>query len=122
MKFLLLNAKDREIKVEEFRKITLADYYIMLDCDCIDITARDIGGKQFGIICDDEGLLKENPILSARSRSNDLDALVGNLIFSQFNYEGEEIGLTDEEIEHLKKHIGMFKDRNGNDFPLLIMD
>lgn len=123
MKFLVINAKERKITVEEFdKRPTLADLYTMLDCDCIDITERKIGDEWFNITCDDEGLLKMNPIMSASSLTNPNDILVGNLLFSDYDDEGEEIGLTDTRIEFLKEHIKFFTDKNGIEFPLLLMD
>ena len=43
----------------------LDSYYKALNCDCIDIVVRSLGPYRFDIICDDEGLLKDNARMSA---------------------------------------------------------
>ena len=46
----------------------LEEFYKILNCDCIDIVVRSIGGrlrKKFNIVCDDEALLKNAPKISA---------------------------------------------------------
>lgn len=37
-------------------------YYRVLHCDLIDITVIQIAGKRYQVICDDCGLLRENPL------------------------------------------------------------
>ena len=51
----------RETLVEE----RCDDFYTLLDCNVIDIVTRSVGGKAFSIVCDDEGLLKPDPCISA---------------------------------------------------------
>ena len=36
----------------------------LINCDAIDVVHRKIAGKNYVVICDDEGLLKSNPIPS----------------------------------------------------------
>lgn len=88
--------------------VALADrleaYYAALDCTCIDIVTRRIGGRPFCIVCDDEGLLRSDPQVSA------LDArgrpmLVGRLFVVQDGGEGDLRSLTDEEAAHVLLHI-----------------
>ena len=76
---------------------SLSSYYQILGCDTFDITSRRIGENYYDIYCDDEGLLKSNPIVSAIS-SDRQPMLVGNLFVTKTNDEGETISLTDEEI------------------------
>ena len=57
----------------------LDTYYSEIGCDCIEIPERCIGGKLFNIICDEEGLLKDHPILSAVGNGYQ-EAIFGNLI------------------------------------------
>ena len=53
-----------DMENDEVRIVTvngLQDYYRLIGCDCIDIANREIRGKRFDIICDDNGLLKAEP-------------------------------------------------------------
>ena len=65
-----------DMENDEVRIVTvngLQDYYRLIGCDCIEIANREIRGKRFDIICDDEGLLKAEPQVSAvngRGRSD----------------------------------------------------
>ena len=83
---------------------SLNDYYKALNCDLFDIARRSIGGKYFDIMCDDEGLLKDNPKVSAISTDRS-PMLCGNLLVVKHDYAGNTISLTQEEIEHIKKYI-----------------
>lgn len=75
-------------------------FYKQLHCDTIDITERNIGGKQFSVMCDDEGLLKEEVIVSAFDSSFE-PVLVGNLMFFHTDPNGHLVGLADDECQHL---------------------
>ena len=44
-------------------------YYAALHCDIIDIVTRKIGDKLFSIVCDDEALLKDSPVVSAIAKA-----------------------------------------------------
>lgn len=99
----------------------LSDYYKLLNCDTIDFTSRMINGKMFDIICDDEGLLKPHTI-SAGSVEHPDNILAGNLLFVQADEEGQTIGLSDEEIQHLKDSTIARIDENMNLYPLLVFD
>ncbi len=99
MKVYLVDVKNEESKVVDIVD-SLDTYYDLLDCDCIDIVQRTIGGKRFDIICDDEGLLNGNPKISAINNLGQ-PMLVGNLIICHSEY-GEMVGLEDEDVQHLK--------------------
>jgi len=77
----------------------LSAYYEKIGCSTIDIVVRRIGDRYFDIICDDEGLFDEHPIVSALD-DEFRPALVGNLIFAHHDAEGNMTGLNlgDEEI------------------------
>jgi len=78
----------------------LDEFYRLLRCDTIDITERNIGGKQFSVMCDDEGLLKNGAIVSAVD-SNGEPVLVGNLLFFHTDPNGNLLGISDDECQHL---------------------
>lgn len=103
MKTLLLNVEDNKVELLDV-KGELNEYYEKIKCDCIDITMRKVAGKYFDIVCDDEGLFKESPRISA---INDLGQpmLVGNLMFFHNDGEGNLTGLHDEDIRHLLNNI-----------------
>ena len=102
MRALLLDAEER--KVKEVEANGLEDYYKMIDCRMIDIVNRSIGNKRYNIICDDEGLLKDNITISAINKDWQ-EMLVGNLIICGLAKQGELTSLTDEDIAHIKKKI-----------------
>lgn len=106
MKALNINAKNGKIEVVDAKG--LDDYYKYCDCDIIDVVQRTIGGKVYDIVCDDEGLLKANPIISAISSKME-PMLVGNLlIFGQANFDGEFTPLTDSDVEHIKNNAYVY--------------
>ena len=115
------NKTRRTVEIDDTRH--LEEYYKYLNCGTVDIVSRKIGGKWFDVIADDEGLYKENPIVSALTSDNE-PALVGNLLFCNYDAEtGEEISLTDEDIVHLEKCSGLAvkKDAEGNELDILLV-
>lgn len=81
----------------------LHDWYAELDCELVDIPERTIGGKYFDIICDDEGLLKADPYISAID-ANYQPMLVGRLFVCHHDNAGNMTSLTDDECVHVLKH------------------
>lgn len=100
---------------------TLNSIYQILKCDTFNIATRRIGENYYDIYCDDEGLLKCNPVVSAMF-SNHQPMLVGNLFVTKTNDEGETISLTDEEIEEVKRNLTPIFDETGRYYPCLICD
>ena len=82
----------------------LDDFYRELKATIFDIATRKIGGKYFDIFCDDMGLYREKPIVSAVD-SKDEPMLVGNLIFANHNDKGETTSLTDEDVQLISQNI-----------------
>ena len=73
-------------------------FYKLINCDSVEMPQRQINGKYFTIICDEEGALKSNPIVSACSHKGDA-MLVGNLIITGLpNEYGELTGLSDDDV------------------------
>ena len=96
----IVNKSAKEVEIDP----SLKKYYELLHCDTIDITERSVGGKTFDIICDDNGLAVDKPVISAISGSCE-PMLVGSLLFVHHNEEGETTGLTEEETKHLLRHV-----------------
>lgn len=73
-------------------------FYKLINCDNVEMPQRQINGKYFTIICDEEGTLKSNPIVSACSHKGDA-MLVGNLIITGLpNEYGDLTGLSDDDV------------------------
>ena len=87
----------------------LDSYYEHLDCRLIEVASCTIGGKRFDIICDEEGLLRDDPIISALDR-NYQPMLVGNLFVCK-SKDGEFVSLTDKEIDHVLRYAGKLPTR-----------
>lgn len=102
----------RSVEIEP----SLDTYYELLECDCIDIAERSVGGKIFDIIVDDEGLMRDTQVISAiDSRCKPM--LVGNLLFVHHDREGHTTGLSDSDCEHLLAsvhHVRTISDPDGH--------
>jgi len=84
----------------------LEDYYRLMEVDIIDIVARKINGKYYDIICDDEGLFKEQPIPTMFD-TNKQPMIVGNIIIAGLaDEEGNMTDLTDEDIVRITSSMG----------------
>ena len=99
---VLIDVKNQSIERKELvvkPKDTLKTLYKVLDCDLITITSRKINGKYYDIYCDDEGLLKPNPIPAIIMMDNkELDLIVGNCFICSANEEGETISISELEV------------------------
>lgn len=107
-KMLLLDVQKQEVR--EVEANGLDDYYKLLNCDTIDIVTREVVSfnkihKEYDIICDDNGLLKDNIIISAVDVKDMSVQLVGNLLVCNFDSNGNEKSLSGYDIELLKNSI-----------------
>ena len=101
IKGVLIDVENDKAEVVEFEP-ELEEYYRLLDCTLIERTVRKIGNspKRFTFICDEEGMLKANPVISAVNRDMS-DALFGNIMV----VKGLGAGLTDEEAEYVLSNV-----------------
>ena len=108
MKSLFFNVKENQFEVIEIEKPDLQFFDKKIGCDLIDIAVRKIDGKEFNIVLDEEGLLKEDPIVSAID-GNGNPTFVGNLMFfgGETTEDGGLVGLTDAEIDHILRSVGV---------------
>lgn len=108
MKSLFFNVKENQFEVIEIEKPDLQFFDKKIGCDLIDIAVRKIDGKEFNIVLDEEGLLKEDPIVSAIDGNGD-HMLVGNLMFfgGETTEDGGLVGLTNAEIDHILRSVGV---------------
>lgn len=77
---------------------SLESYYKTLHCDLIEIPSYKFGGKTYDVICDEEGLLRQQPVISAIDK-NGKPALVGSLFIVNTGVRS----LTEADIERLDK-------------------
>lgn len=104
---LLINVNDNKVEVVEVKG--LKDYYRLIGCKLVDIVNLDINGKRYDIVVDDEGILIENPKISAVD-DNGKPMLVGNIIvLGKVDDEGDSTSLTVADIEHIKNSICTIK-------------
>ena len=104
MKMLLLDVVNKNIKMVEAN--TLADYYKLIGCRCLDIIHRRIGDAEVEIVLDDEGLLVENPKPSGISVDG-TPMLFGNLLIAsgRVTDDGELTELTEEEVDEIMDNV-----------------
>lgn len=103
MKVVYLNVENQQLPKAMDIEDKLDVFYELIGCRCIDIVQRKIGNKYFDVICDDEGALKEDALVSAVD-TQFRQMLVGNLIISKSNDEGNLIDLSDEDIKQILRH------------------
>ena len=118
IKTILIDVKNSKFDVLNIEN-TLDEFYRLIDCRCINIVRRKIGRKWFDIVCDDEGLFDESPIISAIDNLGQ-PMFVGNLLIVQMDEEGETIGLNSNEISYIKKRIiPMSTRKHPEGYPML---
>lgn len=117
MKALLLDTIKKTVEV--VNPESLEDYYKMIGCRCIDIVRRKIGRKTYEIICDDEGLLQNDPLISAIDNLGNV-MLVGSMIISGLaDEEGELTDLSPADIKYIKQRIMTLDTRKHADLLML---
>ena len=83
----------------------LQDYYRLIGCTTVDIVNRKIGNKRYEIICDDEGLLTSEPIVSAIDGKLQ-PMLVGNLIIAgEADTDGNLTSLKADDLVNLNVNL-----------------
>ena len=120
MKVVYLNVENRELPKILDIEDELGVFYELINCRCIDIVQRKIGNKYFDVICDDEGLCKDNPVVSAVD-TQFRTMLVGNLIVSNSDDEGNLIDLSDEDIKQILRHTKTYFTLSNTVYPALQM-
>jgi len=91
-----------------------------MEIDCIDIVTREIGGKRYDIICDDEALLKEQPIPTMLDTEQQ-PMIFGNIIVAGLADEtGNMTDLSDEDIARIYDSLGVIRLIDGRKFACLL--
>ena len=102
-KVLVLDVNNQ--KIYEAECVELEDFYKHLDSGCFDIVNREIGGVRYDIFCDDVGLFREDPIVSAVDRDTYAPRLVGNLVFANHDDQGETTSLSNDDVIRILSQI-----------------
>lgn len=96
-------------------KNVLAQAYREIECDTIDIATINVDGIAVDVIVDDEGLMKDNPVITVHMGKE--RQLFGNVLLvpSDVNDEGDyHRGFTTRERVVIQNNIREFVDfRNG---------
>lgn len=113
------NEKAQAVEIED----SLDSFYKILDCSCIDIVRRRIGGrfkKTFEIVCDDEGLFREPQKISAIGNLGEAQ-LVGNIfITGQADGDGNLTSLTEYDVAYVLSKVQKMSTRKFiNGYPML---
>ena len=92
---------------------SLQAFYDTIHCvyDTIDIVSRNIGGKYFDVICDDDGLAREPHHCSAVDKDGN-PMLVGSFLVANHDASGDTRSLIDEDIALIKKSVQLVCTRN----------
>ena len=97
----------------------LKSYRDLIGCDWIDIARRNIGDKEYDIVVDDEGLLKENPIVSAFSETKD-PMLYGTMVIcGTADSEGGLTGLSEDDLRNIKNHKSYYLQIDSEGYPVI---
>lgn len=112
---VLVDVENEKVEVVEIPD-ELDEFYRILNCDCIDITARRIGiglrYKKVNIVCDDEGLFKNPQKISAINNMGQAQ-FVGNLfIVGGTDAEGNLTSLSATEAVYVLGKIQKMSTRN----------
>jgi len=123
LRMMLLDTKTQELKVVMVED-ELEKFYELLDCSCIDIVERKIGGVYYDIICDDEGLLTEHPIISAVdvSSGNPEPMLFGNLLICHNDGEGNQSELEPDDCFDIRDNLATAKTKDGKEYKVIMME
>ncbi len=115
---LVLDVKNKNVR--EAQCESLDGFYKELDADPFDIAVRKIGGHPYDIFCDDIGLWREQPIVSAVGPNGE-PMLVGNLVFANHNQAGETTDLSDDDINRIVANIVIIcrKDSDRNNIAVM---
>lgn len=107
---LLKVSESKDAEVVTLPK-TLKGLKKLLEVETIDIVRRSINGKYYHVICDDEGLLKPNPVLSGVGFFGRPE-FFGNLLICSGRYtgDGDLVGLSAKQIENVLDGVKKIKD------------
>ena len=119
--YLITETEAKTVEIEN----NLDVYYNLLECRCFDIACRKVGDTYFDIFCDDEGLFKDNPLVTAvrMTESGSLEQmLVGNLLFTHTDSDGNTVGITDADVNTIEDNLFFMLHGNFHMTPVVMME
>lgn len=114
---LLIDVLSENVKLENRIQMvnireddSLNEFYKILKCDLIDIVGCKIGGKNYDLVVDDEGLFNNRPIISVMSEGQ--PRLWGNVLVCKHDGRGNEVSLSLMEMLEIVEHIKVTTNNN----------
>lgn len=104
-RLLYMTVPDGTTAMGEFNE--LDDYYKVLNAHCFDIVSLKIGDKYFSCFVDDDGRLKENQIPSIVHKETGEVIIVGNVVFANFDDDGNAASLSEDDVEMIRNNIAI---------------
>lgn len=112
LRVVYLNVEEKKAPVEQIIDDNIYTFYEMIQCDAFDICKRNIGEREYRIICDDVGFFKSFPKISAVASEFGLMPLVGNLIVCGIEDKyGNLTDLTDEDVQNILQNVAYIDGR-----------
>ena len=103
----VLDVIQNEVRMVEVDE-ELDDFYEQLSCKVFDVAKRKVGDVYYDIYCDDMGLLKEDPVVSAIDQDGK-PMLVGNLLLANHDDHGRTTSLSLKDVENIYRHIAVLR-------------
>lgn len=94
------NAK-AEAKIVTYQDC-LEEMYQLIGCDCFDVVVLKLGDQYVDAFVDDEGLMKEHPIVITHIGGRQL---AGNILMIGHDKSGYSKSLTEDQLEAIKAVI-----------------
>lgn len=95
-------------------------FYESLKCNYIDILKLKIGHKYFDIIINDTGANENQQATALLLHDHKIVGQInGDFIIAQANKNGDNIPLTENEIEYINNNLQTTKDNNNYEYVLL---
>ena len=113
MKVLVIDTDKKSPRIEETPG-GLEEWQKLVNCRLIAISYYKINGKAYDIISDDEALLKAGGKVTAIDRERG-PLLVGNLVICNYDGEGGEAGLSEDDISHIWENIVILEEAHPED-------
>lgn len=106
---LYLNVEESKgLEMVEVGCDTNEDFYNLISCETIDIVSRKIGGKEYCVVCDDEGITKPYPIVSTIFKGNERISTVGSIVITGNADEfGELTSLSESDIKKIRNQVSI---------------
>lgn len=110
IKGVLVDVEKGVVERKDLEYTDYKDLYPLLKCRTFDIQTRRVGVKTFDVYLDDEGLMKENHIVSGTTfhKGKPVEQFVGNLFICHHTSGGNIKSLTEEEQTHIINFVRLY--------------